>query len=105
MGLERLQQTSREYRPSRGLRHAVDATSEPVPIPDTMLGETREVRIVANTRCFLRFGDSAVAASNAGTSIPIVADAPEVMVVPASATHFAVVQDSAGGFLTLTPVA
>jgi hypothetical protein len=94
--------TTRQY--AAGTRLAVaTASSAATALP--VLGATREVRVLANTRCWLRFGTGGVAASVAATSIPFPADAPEVVIVPADATHFAVIRDTADGFVTLTPVA
>jgi hypothetical protein len=102
--LSRIFSSSREYADGKGVRLAVaTASSAATALP--VLGETREVRIAANTDCWLRFGGGSVAASVAGTSIPLYAGGVEVTVVPAWATHFAVIRDSADGFITLTPVA
>ncbi len=99
--LERLSGTTRQY--AVGTRAAVGSTTARTALPT--LGDTHEVRILANTRCWIRFGSDSVEASVAGTSIPFPADTPEVVIVPDSATHFAVIRDSADGFVTLTPVA
>ncbi len=100
--LERKLATTRQY--AAGTRVAVATASSAATALPT-LGETREVRVLANTRCWVRFGTGGVAASVAATSIPFPADCPEVIEVPADATHFAVIRDTADGFVTLTPVA
>lgn len=101
--LERYTATTRQYADGVGTRAAVGAASAATALP--VLGETREVRITATVACWIRFGTSGVAASVAGSSIPFPASAPEVVIVPVGATHFAVIRDSADGFVTLTPVA
>jgi hypothetical protein len=102
--LSRVFSSSRDYAAGKGVRVAV-ATDSSAATPLPTLGETREVRIAANTDCWLRFGDATVVASVAETSIPLFAGGGEVMVIPAWATHFAVIRNSADGFITLTPVA
>lgn len=86
-----------------GLRQAVGASSTAAVTLPT-LGASRRLRVMANTRCWLRFGMSGVGAAAAdGDSIPFAPDSPEVVKVPAGATHFRVIRDSADGFVTLTP--
>lgn len=85
-----------------GVRQAVGTSSAPVTLPT--LGASRRVRINASTRCWVRFGTSgSVTASVAGTSIPFEANSPEYVVVPAGMTHFAVIRDSADGFVHIQP--
>jgi hypothetical protein len=98
---EAASQSVAEYAP--GVRQAVGASStEAIALP--ALGPSRRVRVMANTRCWLRFGTSGVGAAAAdGNSIPFAPDAPEVVVVPASATHWRVIRDNVDGFVTLTP--
>lgn len=94
-------QTVAEY--GAGVRQAVGASSSNAVLLPT-LGPSRRVRVMANTRCWLRFGASGVAAAEvAGNSIPFAPDSPEVVQVPVGATHFRVIRDSADGFVTLTP--
>jgi hypothetical protein len=69
------------------------------------MGESREVRVRPNTNCWINFGTGSVSASVAGTSIPFSANAAEYVRVPDAATHFAVIRDSADGFVTLHAVA
>jgi hypothetical protein len=84
-----------------GVRQAVGSTSARTTLPT--LGASRRVRINCNTRTWVRFGDSTVTASVAATSIPFEAFTPEYVIVPASATHFAVIRDSTDGFAHLQP--
>lgn len=85
-----------------GVRQAVGSASATFALPT--LGTSRRVRVLANTRCFIRFGGSGVSASVAGTSVPFVADLPEYVIVPGGATHFAVIRDTADGFVHVQPV-
>jgi len=97
--------TTREYNQT-GVRVSVTATGTAANALPT-LGDTREVRLMANVRCFVRFGTNNAgsldtAASVSGNSFPIAADSPEVVRVPIGATHFAVIRDAASdGNLTV----
>ncbi|MES2904014.1 MAG: hypothetical protein V4696_07500 [Pseudomonadota bacterium] len=102
--LERKYGTTRQYNSTNGVRLASGAASSAATALPTM-GETREVRVHASEALWIRFGDSGVAATLGATSIPFNAGSVEVVEVPGSATHFAVIRDSADGFVTLTPVA
>lgn len=98
---EAASQSVAEY--AAGTRQAVGATSTAATALPA-LGPSRRLRVMASTRCWLRFGTSGVGAAAAdGNSIPFAPDAPEVVVVPSAATHFRVIRDSADGFVTLTP--
>lgn len=102
--LSPLSQSSRAYA-SPGVRQAVGAASSAAVALPT-LGATREVRIVATARCYLRFGNSGVAEAAAdANSILIPADAPEVIQLPAGITHFRVIRDTADGVIALNAVA
>jgi hypothetical protein len=86
-----------------GVRQAVALNTARFNLP--ALNTNRGVRISTTTRCFIRFGNSSVNAVVNGTSIPIEANAPEYLQVPAGATHFAVIRDLADGFISMHPVA
>lgn len=109
MGLERLQQTTRQYSRQK-VRIAVGAAATRVQLPD--LGETREIKLTATVRCSFAFGDNTITAapptpaagqSAASNAEPLPADMPWHEVVPTGVTHISVIGDV--GFLTLTPVA
>lgn len=99
--------TTLEYNSAAGVRTTVTAStgSTAVALP-AVRDPFRRVRIMSSVRCFLRFGASDVAATVAATSLPIAANVPEVVKVPLSATHFAVIRDdTSDGNVTLTPAA
>jgi len=94
----RTQTTRRHGTPAR---QAVGATSANFALP--AMGPNREVYFLANTRCFVTWGDSVVTAAP-GTAHPLPADDRWYVTIPHNVTHFAVVQDTAGGFITICPV-
>lgn len=106
--------TTREYAPASGYRAAVAATATTIALSGNVtLSASREVRVHATTACWLRFAtagtgqDAAVPASGSATTggMPIEANQPEVIRIPASCTHLSVIRDSADGTITFTPVA
>jgi len=104
---------TREYNQA-GVRVSVTDTGTAANALPT-LGASREVRLMASVRCFVRFGvpqaapNAALldtAATVGGTSFPLAPDSPEVVRVPAGATHFAVIRDgTTNGNVTLHAVA
>lgn len=56
-------------------------------------------RIASNTGCYIKFGDDAVDATANDIYFPA---GVEVLVLPETATNLAVIQDSAGGTITIT---
>lgn len=69
------------------------------------LGTSREVRIHANVRAFIRFGDSGVtAASVAAGQMICPADIPDVIRIPAGQTHFRVIGETSSGYVSMTAV-
>jgi len=97
---------TREYNLAQGTRTAV-VTASSAAIPIGTLGTSRELMLVASTRCFVRFGTSAVSAAAATdtTVLALPADAMFHLRVPAGVTHFTVIRDTADGFLRTIPVA
>ena len=104
---------TREYSQA-GVRVAVtDSGTAAHALPT--LGASREVRLMSNVRCFIRFGVPQAAPNGAlldtaatvgATSFPLAADLPEVVRVPAGATHFAAICDgTTNGNITLHAVA
>jgi hypothetical protein len=95
--------TTREYAIANGLRVAIGAASARV--GPVTFGATREVRFRVTSACYLKWGDGTVAAGVDALSYPMDANSSEVLVIPVGATHIAVIQETAGGFLNVTPVA
>lgn len=97
---------SREYNFAQGTRTAVGAASSAAVAIGT-LGASRELMLIASTRCFVRFGGAGVADAAAGAGVlPLAADERFHIRIPAAGvTHFKVIRDSADGFLTAIPVA
>lgn len=97
---------TREYNLAAATRTSVGATSSAAVAIGT-LGSSRELMMVASTRCFVRFGNSGVAAAAAADAdvLPVPADAMFHLRVPAGVTHFRVIRDSVDGFLRTIPVA
>ena len=98
--------TTRRYNYAAGTRTTVSGTSSAA-VALGALGTTREIMLIASSRCFIKFGASDVTAA-AATDTDVLALPADVMFhlrVPASVTHFRVIQDSAGGFLRCIPVA
>lgn len=95
--------TTREYDIVNGARVAFTSTSTAATALPT-LGASREVRLCASARCWIKWGTSGVSAAAAeAASFPVEANSPEVIRIPSSATHYRVIRDSADGNLTLTP--
>ncbi len=83
-------------------RVAVGAASARDTLP--ALGISREIYVMATTRCFFRTGDSAITAA-AAEAHPLAADERFYLRVPAGHTHISFIQDQAGGNLTVCAVA
>jgi hypothetical protein len=97
-------QTTREFNLDAGLSQAF-ATASTAGIALPPLGTTRELRLRATAQCYIVFGIGAgIAATSGATSLLIETALPDVIRVPATATHFAVIRDTADGILRLTPV-
>lgn len=88
---------TRAYDFAAGQRPAVSGTSNRI-----TLARTPEVLLTANTRCFVRLGDSTVTATAGAGSIPI-ENGEKFHLQLNGATHLAVIQDTAAGFLTVVP--
>lgn len=97
---------TREYNLAQGTRTAV-ATASSAAVPIGTLGASRELMLIASTRCFVRFGTSAVTAALATDAnvLPVPVDAMFHLRLPAGVTHFTVIRDTADGFLRTIPVA
>jgi hypothetical protein len=96
---------TRAYNFGQATRTAVGATSSSAQTIGT-LAASREVMLVASTRCFIRFGDSDVgpaAATNAAL-LPLPADAMFHMRLASGVTHYTVIRDTADGFVRIVPV-
>lgn len=98
--MDRHNHSTRLYRIDKTVRQAVGGTSAAFALPE--LSDMREVRIACTQNAYLLFGDNTATATT--SALPVFAGIPEVLQVPASATHFAVIQDSAAGNISLTPV-
>ena len=97
---------TREYNFAAGTRTVVGATSSAA-IAIGTLGSSRELMMVASARCFVKFGDSAVAAAAATDAdvLPVPVDAMFHHRIPTGVTHFRVIRDSVDGILRAIPVA
>ncbi len=95
---------TRAYDWANGLRQAVSGTSTAaVALPS--LGTSREVMFHASSRCFVRFGDSAVGAATVAAGQLVLATEERFHIrIPAGVTHFRVIRDTADGFLNVTAV-
>jgi uncharacterized cupin superfamily protein len=93
---------TREHALATMTRQAVGSTSARVALPT--LGTSRELYVMANTRCYFMTGNSSVTAA-AGTSHPLATDERFYFRVPAGHTHIAYIRDSADGFISVVPVA
>lgn len=96
---------TRAYNWSAGTREAfTTASTAAIPLPT--MGARREMRVIASARCFVRFGDSGVAAAalTPGHAI-FLADCIEVIQIPAGQTHYRVIGETASGNISFTPVA
>jgi hypothetical protein len=96
---------TREYNFAQGTRTAVGATSSAAVALGT-LGPSREVMLIASTRCFVRFGGSGVTAAAASDAnvLALPSDAMFHLRLPAGVTHLTVIRDTADGFLRAIPV-
>lgn len=90
---------TREY--GAPTRQAVTGTSARIAIPT--LGASRELVLVASTRCFFLTGNSTVVAAP-GTSYPLPVDNWLHLKVPAGHTHIAYIRDVADGNVTIFAV-
>jgi len=97
---------TREYNLAQGTRTAIASTSSAAVAIGT-LGTSREVMLIASSRCFIRFGASNVAAAVAADAnvLALPTDAMFHLRVPSGVTHFTVIRDTADGFLRCIPVA
>lgn len=93
---------TREHALATMTRQAVGSASARVALPT--LGTSRELYVMANTRCYFMTGNSSVTAA-AGTSHPLATDERFYFRVPAGHTHIAYIRDSADGFISIVPVA
>ena len=97
--------TTRAYSLANALRVAFTATSTTEAALPTM-GASREIRFAASARCWVKWGATGLTAAAAeAASFVLEANAPEVIAMPAGATHFRVIRDTADGNLLMTPVA
>jgi hypothetical protein len=96
---------TRAYNLAQATRTAVGATSSAAVAIGT-LAASREVMLIASTRCFIRFGASTVTAANATDANLLVlpADAMFHMRLPSGVTHYTVIRDTADGFVRIVPV-
>jgi hypothetical protein len=96
---------TRAYNFDQATRTAVGATSSSAQVIGT-LSASREVMLVASTRCFVRFGALSVGAANATDAnlLPLPADAMFHMRLPSGVTHYTVIRDTADGFVRIVPV-
>lgn len=93
---------TREHALATMTRQAVGSASARVVLPT--LGTSRELYVMANTRCYFMTGSSSVVAA-AGTSHPLAADERFYFRVPAGHTHIAYIRDASDGFISVVPVA
>ncbi len=97
--------TTRTYSLANAIRVAFTATSTAEAALPT-LGASREIRFAASARCWVKWGATGLTAAAAeAASLVLEANSPEVIAMPAGATHFRVIRDSADGNLLMTPVA
>ena len=95
---------TRAYDWANGLRQAVgSASTAAVALP--ALGTSREVMFHASGRCFIRLGDSGVAAATVAAG-QLVMEAGERFHIrlPVGMTHFRVIRDTTDGFLNVAAV-
>lgn len=95
---------TRAFNWAAGTRVAFPTTSTgALPLPT--LGASRELQVLPDARCFIRFGDSGVAAATVAEGQMIaLADIPNVIRVPVGQTHYRVIGQFSSGNLSLTPV-
>jgi hypothetical protein len=95
---------TRGYDFANALRQAFTATSTAAVALPT-LGTSREVMLMPSTRCFVRFGDSGVAAAAAAAgNLALAADERFHLRIPVGVTHLRVIRDTADGNLGVTAV-
>jgi hypothetical protein len=96
---------TRQYNLAAGTRTAIVVTSSTAVAIGT-LGSSREILLVASSRCFIRFGASDVTAAveTDANVLPLPADALFTLRVPRDVTHFTVIRSTADGFLHCIPV-
>jgi hypothetical protein len=103
--VQTLATTTRAYSLANAVRVAFTATSTTEAALPT-LGATREIRFAASARCWVKWGATGLTAAAAeAASFVLEANAPEVICIPAGATHYRVIRDTADGNLLMTPVA
>lgn len=95
---------TRGYDLANNLRQAVLSTSSAaVALP--ALGGSRELMLHPSTRCFIRFGDSNVAAATVGNGQLVIEPGERFHLrIPVGVTHFRVIRDTTEGFLNITAV-
>lgn len=95
---------TRQYDWANGLRQAVTGTSSAATALPT-LGTSREVMFHASSRCFVRMGDSNVAAAAAAAGHMVLEAGERFHIrIATGVTHFRVIRDSADGNLNVTAV-
>lgn len=95
---------TRGYDFANALRQAFTSTSTAAVALPT-LGGSRELMLMPSTRCFVRLGDSGVAAAAAAAgNLALAADERFHLRIPAGVTHFRVIRDAADGNLSVTAV-
>jgi hypothetical protein len=96
---------TRAYNFDQATRTAVGATSSSAQAIGT-LAASREVMLIASTRCFIRFGTLSVGAANATDAnlLPLPVDAMFHLRLPSGVTHYTVIRDTADGFVRIVPV-
>lgn len=96
--------STREYGPTSVLQAFTATSSTATSLPT--LGVSREVRLDSSAVCWVIFGTSTVGVAAAGaTCMRFGINTAEVIQIPAGATHFRVIRETADGNLLLTPVA
>lgn len=94
---------TRSYNFGAATRTAVGAASVATPLGT--LNTTREIMLTASTDCYVKFGASTVSVSATdAAALQMFAGERFHLQIPAGATHYAVIQDAAAGFLRVTPV-
>ncbi|MEN9854963.1 MAG: hypothetical protein RLZZ157_89 [Pseudomonadota bacterium] len=95
----------RGYNFTDEVRTAIGAASSAaVAIPP--IGQSREIMLLASTRCYVRLGDAAVLpASSAAGQLILEAGERFHLRLKTTETHYTVIRDSADGTLSVTPVA
>lgn len=103
-GTDKYSSGTREYNFAQGSRVAFTSTSTTATALGT-LGPSREILLISNQRCFIRFGasDLGAAAATAGV-LPLPSDSMFHMKVPVGVTHYRVIRDTVDGFLSVIPV-